>query len=167
MDAPQSWNTITHDQLQRLFQEGKGEHTLASALPRSLCPAPIPIFARFRSPLHERLPPHPNSQSRELASTRRRHLPRFGLPEIRHAFKPQLILVAQFSCHFKKRSLRRISRVFGSLPYRCPPRFRLLTHAKKPAPCGAGHVNGSAALDAPRELEGRNSRAPIKRPIRL
>jgi CIC family chloride channel protein len=33
---PSGWNIIGRDQLQRLFREGKGEHTLASVLPQSL-----------------------------------------------------------------------------------------------------------------------------------
>ena len=33
---PSGWNIISRDQLQRLFREGKGEHTLASVLPQPL-----------------------------------------------------------------------------------------------------------------------------------
>jgi chloride channel protein, CIC family len=39
---PSGWNTISRDQLQRLFQEGKGEHTLASALPAQSLPSLYP-----------------------------------------------------------------------------------------------------------------------------
>ncbi len=35
---PTGWNTIAREQLQRLFQEGKGEHTLASVLPSQSLP---------------------------------------------------------------------------------------------------------------------------------
>jgi len=39
---PTGWNTITREQLQRLFQEGKGEHTLASVLPPQSLPSLYP-----------------------------------------------------------------------------------------------------------------------------
>jgi CIC family chloride channel protein len=39
---PSGWNTISRDQLQRLFQEGKGEHTLASTLPAQSLPSLYP-----------------------------------------------------------------------------------------------------------------------------
>ncbi len=39
---PSGWNTITRDQLQRLFQEGKGEHTLSSVLPPQTLPSLYP-----------------------------------------------------------------------------------------------------------------------------
>jgi CIC family chloride channel protein len=39
---PSGWNTITRDQLQRLFQEGKGEHTLSSILPPQSVPSLYP-----------------------------------------------------------------------------------------------------------------------------
>jgi CIC family chloride channel protein len=39
---PSGWNVITRDQLQRLFQEGKGELTLASVLPPQSLPSLYP-----------------------------------------------------------------------------------------------------------------------------
>jgi chloride channel protein, CIC family len=39
---PSGWNAITRDQLQRLFQEGKGELTLASVLPPQSLPSLYP-----------------------------------------------------------------------------------------------------------------------------
>jgi chloride channel protein, CIC family len=39
---PSGWNTITRDQLQRLFQEGKGELTLGSVLPPQSLPSLYP-----------------------------------------------------------------------------------------------------------------------------
>jgi CIC family chloride channel protein len=39
---PSGWNTIHRDQLQRLFQEGKGELTLASVLPKQPLPTLYP-----------------------------------------------------------------------------------------------------------------------------
>jgi CIC family chloride channel protein len=39
---PSGWNIISRDQLQRLFQEGKGEHTLASVLPPQSLPSLYP-----------------------------------------------------------------------------------------------------------------------------
>jgi CIC family chloride channel protein len=39
---PGGWNTISRDQLQRLFQEGKGEHTLGSILPPQSVPSLYP-----------------------------------------------------------------------------------------------------------------------------
>jgi chloride channel protein, CIC family len=39
---PSGWNTITRDLLQRLFQEGKGEHTLGSILPPQSVPSLYP-----------------------------------------------------------------------------------------------------------------------------
>jgi CIC family chloride channel protein len=39
---PSGWNTITREQLQRLFQEGKGEHTLASVLSSQNLPSLYP-----------------------------------------------------------------------------------------------------------------------------
>jgi CIC family chloride channel protein len=39
---PSGWNTITRDQLQRLYQEGKGELTLASVLPAQSLPSLYP-----------------------------------------------------------------------------------------------------------------------------
>ncbi len=44
MDAPQSWNTITHDQLQRLFPGRQGRaHPRFRSSPQSL-PSPYPDF---------------------------------------------------------------------------------------------------------------------------
>jgi chloride channel protein, CIC family len=39
---PTGWNVIARDQLQRLFKEGKGEHTLASVLPTQPLPSLYP-----------------------------------------------------------------------------------------------------------------------------
>ncbi len=39
---PSGWNIISRDQLQRLFREGKGEHTLASVLPPQSLPTLYP-----------------------------------------------------------------------------------------------------------------------------
>jgi chloride channel protein, CIC family len=39
---PSGWNTISRDQLLRLFREGKGEHTLASVLPPQSLPGLYP-----------------------------------------------------------------------------------------------------------------------------
>jgi len=39
---PSGWNIISRDQLQRLFREGKGEHTLASVLPPHSLPSLYP-----------------------------------------------------------------------------------------------------------------------------
>jgi chloride channel protein, CIC family len=39
---PSGWNIISRDQLQRLFREGKGEHTLASVLPPQSLPSLYP-----------------------------------------------------------------------------------------------------------------------------
>ena len=39
---PSGWNIISRDQLQRLFREGKGEHTLASVLPSQSLPSLYP-----------------------------------------------------------------------------------------------------------------------------
>jgi CIC family chloride channel protein len=39
---PTGWNVISKEQLQRLFQEGKGEHTLASVLPAQPLPSLYP-----------------------------------------------------------------------------------------------------------------------------
>ncbi len=39
---PSGWNTISRDQLQRLFLEGKGEHTLGSVLPAQSLPSLYP-----------------------------------------------------------------------------------------------------------------------------
>jgi CIC family chloride channel protein len=39
---PSGWNIIPRDQLQRLFREGKGEHTLASVLPSQSLPSLYP-----------------------------------------------------------------------------------------------------------------------------
>jgi CIC family chloride channel protein len=39
---PSGWNTITRDQLQRVFQEGKSEHTLGSILPPQSLPSLYP-----------------------------------------------------------------------------------------------------------------------------
>jgi CIC family chloride channel protein len=39
---PTGWNIISRDQLQRLFREGKGEHTLASVLPPQSLPSLYP-----------------------------------------------------------------------------------------------------------------------------
>jgi chloride channel protein, CIC family len=39
---PSGWNTIRRDELQRLFQEGKGEHTLGSVLPPQSLPSLYP-----------------------------------------------------------------------------------------------------------------------------
>jgi CIC family chloride channel protein len=39
---PSGWNSITRDQLQRLFQEGKGELTLGSVLPQQSLPSLYP-----------------------------------------------------------------------------------------------------------------------------
>jgi CIC family chloride channel protein len=39
---PNGWNTITRDQLQRVFREGKGELTLASVLPAQVLPSLYP-----------------------------------------------------------------------------------------------------------------------------
>jgi chloride channel protein, CIC family len=39
---PRGWNTVTRDQLQRLFQEGKGELTLGSVLPLECLPSLYP-----------------------------------------------------------------------------------------------------------------------------
>jgi chloride channel protein, CIC family len=39
---PTGWNVITREQLQRLFKEGKGEHTLASVLPAQPLPSLYP-----------------------------------------------------------------------------------------------------------------------------
>jgi len=39
---PSGWSTITRDQLQRLFREGKGEHTLGSVLPPQSLPSLYP-----------------------------------------------------------------------------------------------------------------------------
>jgi CIC family chloride channel protein len=39
---PSGWNTITREQLQRLFQEGKGELTLGSVLPKQSLPSLYP-----------------------------------------------------------------------------------------------------------------------------
>ncbi|MFZ0761555.1 MAG: chloride channel protein [Candidatus Sulfotelmatobacter sp.] len=39
---PSGWNIISRDQLQRLFQEGKGEHTLSSVLPPQSLPSLYP-----------------------------------------------------------------------------------------------------------------------------
>jgi CIC family chloride channel protein len=39
---PSGWNTITRDQLLRLFQEGKGELTLGSVLPAQSLPSLYP-----------------------------------------------------------------------------------------------------------------------------
>ena len=39
---PSGWNTITRDQLQRLYREGKGELTLASVLPSQTLPSLFP-----------------------------------------------------------------------------------------------------------------------------
>jgi chloride channel protein, CIC family len=42
---PSGWNTVTSEQLQRLFQEGKGELTLASVLPPQSLPSLYPDLA--------------------------------------------------------------------------------------------------------------------------
>jgi CIC family chloride channel protein len=39
---PSGWNTVTRDQLQRLYREGKGELTLASVLPSQALPSLFP-----------------------------------------------------------------------------------------------------------------------------
>jgi len=39
---PSGWNTISRDHLQRLFREGKGEHTLGSVLPKQSLPSLYP-----------------------------------------------------------------------------------------------------------------------------
>ncbi|MGC2794724.1 MAG: CBS domain-containing protein, partial [Candidatus Sulfotelmatobacter sp.] len=39
---PSGWSTISRDQLQRLFLEGKGEHTLGSVLPQQSLPSLYP-----------------------------------------------------------------------------------------------------------------------------
>ncbi|MGC2554127.1 MAG: chloride channel protein, partial [Candidatus Sulfotelmatobacter sp.] len=39
---PSGWRTISRDQLQRLFREGKGEHTLGSVLPPQSLPSLYP-----------------------------------------------------------------------------------------------------------------------------
>jgi chloride channel protein, CIC family len=39
---PSGWNTISRDQLQRLFREGKGDHTLGSVLPPQSLPCLYP-----------------------------------------------------------------------------------------------------------------------------
>ena len=39
---PSGWNIISRDQLQRLFQEGKGELTLGSVLPAQSLPSLYP-----------------------------------------------------------------------------------------------------------------------------
>jgi CIC family chloride channel protein len=39
---PSGWSTISRDQLQRLFREGKGEHTLGSVLPQQSLPSLYP-----------------------------------------------------------------------------------------------------------------------------
>jgi CIC family chloride channel protein len=48
---PSGWNVIARDQLQRLFQEGKGELTLASVLPAQCLPSlypDLPLDAALR-----------------------------------------------------------------------------------------------------------------------
>ncbi len=48
---PSGWNTVSRDQLQRLFQEGKGEHTLVSVLPPQTLPSlypDLPLDAALR-----------------------------------------------------------------------------------------------------------------------
>jgi chloride channel protein, CIC family len=48
---PTGWNVITRDQLQRLFKEGKAEHTLASVLPAQPLPSlypDLPLDAALR-----------------------------------------------------------------------------------------------------------------------
>jgi chloride channel protein, CIC family len=48
---PTGWNVIARDQLQRLFNEGKGEHTLASVLPTQPLPTlypDLPLDAALR-----------------------------------------------------------------------------------------------------------------------
>src|SRR6202020_2227483 len=48
---PSGWNTITRDQLQRLYREGKGELTLASVLPAQSLPSlypDLPLDAALR-----------------------------------------------------------------------------------------------------------------------
>lgn len=48
---PTGWNVISKEQLQRLFQEGKGEHTLASVLPAQPLPSlypDLPLDAALR-----------------------------------------------------------------------------------------------------------------------
>jgi chloride channel protein, CIC family len=42
---PSGWNIISRDQLQRLFREGKGEHTLGSVLPPQSLPSLYPDLA--------------------------------------------------------------------------------------------------------------------------
>jgi CIC family chloride channel protein len=39
---PSGWNVISRDLLQRLFREGKGEHTLSSILPAQSLPSLYP-----------------------------------------------------------------------------------------------------------------------------
>jgi hypothetical protein len=39
---PNGWSVISREQLQRLFREGKGEHTLASVLPAQSIPSLFP-----------------------------------------------------------------------------------------------------------------------------
>jgi CIC family chloride channel protein len=48
---PSGWNTISHDLLERLVQEGKGEHTLASVLSTQILPClypDLPLDAALR-----------------------------------------------------------------------------------------------------------------------
>jgi len=48
---PSGWNTVSREQLQRLFQEGKGEHTLGSILPPQSLPSlypDLPLDAALR-----------------------------------------------------------------------------------------------------------------------
>jgi len=48
---PSGWNTVSREQLQRLFQEGKGEHTLGSVLPPQSRPSlypDLPLDAALR-----------------------------------------------------------------------------------------------------------------------
>jgi CIC family chloride channel protein len=42
---PSGWTTVSRDQLQRLFQEGKGELTLASVIPSQSLPSLYPDLA--------------------------------------------------------------------------------------------------------------------------